>query len=139
MISDMGYELVGVEYVGSGNRSILRVYIDNDSGISLDDCAAVSRQISAIFDVKDPIAGQYNLEVSSPGVARPLFHIGHYQRFLGHDVKLRLVKSVKGQRNFNATIGSVSEKNNSIKLVTELGSVTVDIELIERANLVATF
>ncbi|VVM28577.1 FIG000325: clustered with transcription termination protein NusA, partial [uncultured Gammaproteobacteria bacterium] len=73
VIEDMGYELVGVEYVASGKHSILRVYIDSDQGIGLNDCETVSRQLSSIFDVEDPIMTQYNLEVSSPGVERPLF------------------------------------------------------------------
>lgn len=139
VIIDMGYELVGTEYVASGKHSILRIYIDSDNGIGLDDCEAVSRQVSAIFDVEDLITGQYNLEVSSPGIARPLFHIGHYQRFLGHDIKLRLLRPIKGQRKFNGAIGSVSEVNNSIELVTELGPVVLDVDLIEKANLVAVF
>ena len=139
VIVDMGYELVGIEYVASGKHSILRIYIDSDSGIGVDDCEAVSRQISAILDVEDPITGQYNLEVSSPGIERPLFHIGHYQRFLGHNIKLRLVRPIDGQRKFMGAIGSVSETNNSIELVTELGPVVLDIELIEKANLVADF
>ncbi|HIM95276.1 MAG TPA: ribosome maturation factor RimP [Gammaproteobacteria bacterium] len=139
VIVDMGYELVGIEYVASGKHSTLRVYIDSENGISVDDCETVSRQISAIFDVEDPITGQYNLEVSSPGIERPLFHIGHYQRFLGHNIKLRLVIPINGQRKFVGAIGSVSEANNSVELITELGPVMLDIELIEKANLVADF
>lgn len=136
VVTGMGYELVGVEHIASGKHSILRLYIDAEKGIGLDDCEAVSRQVSAIFDVEDPIATQYNLEVSSPGVERPLFHVGHYQRFLGHDIKLRLVRPINGQRRFNGTIGRVSEVNNSIELVTALDTVTLDIELIEKANLI---
>ena len=139
VIVDMGYELVGIDYIASGKHSTVRVYIDSDKGIGLDDCEVVSRQISAIFDVEDPVSGQYNLEVSSPGIERPLFHIGHYQRFLGHDVKLRLLRPMNGQRKFNGAIGSVSEVNNSVELVTELGPVTLDIDMIEKANLVADF
>lgn len=139
VIEDMGYELVGIEYIASGKHSILRVYIDSDQGIGLNDCETVSHQLSSIFDVEDPIMTQYNLEVSSPGVERPLFNIEHYQRFLGHDVKLRLLRSVNGQRKFNGTIGSVSEANNSIELMTDTGSYKLDIELIEKANLVAHF
>jgi len=90
VVKDMGYELVGVEYVASGKHSILRIFIDTEHGIGIEDCEKVSHQLSAVFDVEDPIAGQYNLEVSSPGIERPLFHIGHYQRFLGNDISLRL-------------------------------------------------
>lgn len=139
VIVDIGYELVGIDYIASGKHSTVRVYIDSDKGIGLDDCEVVSRQISAIFDVEDPVSGQYNLEVSSPGIERPLFHIGHYQRFLGHDVKLRLLRPMNGQRKFNGAIGSVSEVNNSVELVTELGPVTLDIDMIEKANLIAHF
>ncbi len=139
VIKDIGYELVGVEYVARGKHSILRVYIDSDRGIGLDDCEVVSRQLSSIFDVEDPIATQYNLEVSSPGVERPLFNIEHYQRFLGYDVKLRLLRSVNGRRKFNGAIGSVSKINNSIELMTDTGSYKLDIELIDKANLVAHF
>ena len=139
VIADMGYELVGIDYIASGKHSTVRVYIDSDKGIGLDDCEVVSRQISAVFDVEDPVSSQYNLEVSSPGIERPLFHIGHYQRFLGHDVKLRLLRPMNGQRKFNGAIGSVSEVNNSVELVTELGPVTLDIDMIEKANLIAHF
>ena len=79
-INDLGYELVGVEYVASGKHSILRLYIDSEEGIGVDDCEVVSRQVSAIMDVEDPISGQYNLEVSSPGIERPLFSIASLQK-----------------------------------------------------------
>ena len=136
VIEDMGYELVGVEYVSSGKHSVLRVYIDSAQGIKVDDCERVSHQLSSIFDVEDPMTMPYNLEVSSPGIERPLFHIGHYQRFLGNDISLRLLRPINGQRKFKGTIGSTSEKNNSIELMTALGSVDLDIDLIEKANLV---
>ena len=139
IVIDMGYELLGIEYVGSGKHSVLRLYIDCAEGVGVNDCETVSRQVSAIMDVEDPISGQYNLEVSSPGIERPLFVIAHYQRFLGHDVCLRTYRPIDGKRNFTGSIGSVEETTNTIELVTELGPVTLDIELIEKANLVALF
>ena len=139
IIIDLGYELLGIEYVASGKNSVLRIYIDCEEGIGVDDCETVSRQVSAIMDVEDPISGQYNLEVSSPGIERPLFSIAHYMRFLGHEVHIRTFRPVEGRRKFTGTIGSVSEKSNSVGLVTELSSVTLDIDLIEKANLVAHF
>jgi ribosome maturation factor RimP len=138
-LEDMGYELVGIEYVASGKHSILRVFIDTDNGIGIKDCEKASHQLSAIFDVEDPIVGQYNLEVSSPGIERPLFHIGHYQQFLGNDIKLRMVRPINGQRKFKGSIGSVSELNHTIELITELSSITLDIDMIEKANLIADF
>ena len=139
IVIDMGYELLGIEYVASGKYSILRLYIDCEEGIGVNDCETVSRQVSSIMDVEDPIIGQYNLEVSSPGIERPLFLISHYHRFLGHDVCLRTYRPIDGRRNFAGCIGSVRETSNTIELVTELGQVTLDIDLIEKANLVAHF
>ena len=139
VIEDMGYELLGVEYVASGKHSILRLYIDSEQGIGVDDCEAVSRQASAIMDVEDPIAGQYSLEVSSPGIERPLFTLAHYQRFLGHDISLRLFRPIEGRRKFTGSIGSISEVNKTIELVTELGPVIIVFNLIDKANLVAHF
>jgi len=138
-VHDLGYELLGVEYVPSGKHSILRLYIDSEKGVGVDDCEVVSRQVSAIMDVEDPISGKYNLEVSSPGIDRPLFSITHYMRFLGHEVCIRTYRPIEGRRKFTGTIGSVSEKSNELELVTELSSVTLDIDLIEKANLVAHF
>ncbi|WP_428086838.1 ribosome maturation factor RimP [Candidatus Thioglobus sp.] len=139
VLEDMGYELVGIEYIASGKHSTLRIFIDTDNGIGIEDCEKVSHQLSAIFDVEDPIVGQYNLEVSSPGIERPLFNISHYQRFLGNDISLRMVRPISGQRKFKGSIGSVSELNNTIELVTELGPVTLDIDMIDKANLIADF
>ena len=139
IVIDMGYELLGIEYVASGKHSVLRIYIDCEEGVGVDDCETDSRQVSAIMDVEDLINGQYNLEVSSPGIERPLFVMAHYQRFLGHDVCLRTYRPIDGRRNFTGSIGSVVETSNTIELVTELGSVSLDIDLIEKANLVAHF
>jgi len=139
IVIDMGYELLGIEYVTSGKHSVLRLYIDCEKGIGVDDCETVSRQVSAIMDVEDPINGKYNLEVSSPGIERPLFVIEHYQRFLGHDICLRTYIPIDGRRNFTGSIGSVRETSNTIELLTELGSVTLDIDLIEKANLIAHY
>ena len=139
VVRDMGYELLGLEYAPSGKHSVLRLYIDCEEGVGVNDCETVSRQVSSIMDVEDPISGQYNLEVSSPGIERPLFVIAHYQRFLGHDVRLRTYRPIEGKRNFTGSIGSVGETNNTIELVTELGPVTLDIGLIEKANLVAHY
>jgi ribosome maturation factor RimP len=91
------------------------------------------------MDVEDPIAGQYSLEVSSPGIERPLFTLSHYQRFLGNDGRIRLIRAIEGRRKFNGSIGSISEVNEKIELVTELGPVTIDFNLIDKAHLVAHF
>lgn len=139
VLAQMGYEVLGVQYNGSGKYSVLRVYIDRDTGIFVADCEAASKQISAILDVEDPISGQYSLEVSSPGIERPLFTMAHYQRFLGSMVRLKLNEPYLGQRKLVGCIAKVSNTNNNIEINTELASVMVDFDNIYNANLVVDF
>lgn len=113
-INDMGYELWGCEYLSQGRHSLLRIYIDKADGIGIQDCEAVSHQVSALLDVEDPIPGNYSLEVSSPGIPRPLFKIWQYQRYVGHEVQVKTFKPVNGKRKLMGTIVSASE--NSIVL-----------------------
>ena len=109
-LSDMGYELWGCEYLAQGKHSLLRIYIDTAAGIGMEDCEKVSRQISAILDVEDPISGNYSLEVSSPGIPRPLFHSRQYQRYMGLEVQIKLFKPVNAKRKFLGTIASADEQ-----------------------------
>jgi len=135
-VAALGYELLGVEYLAQGKHSRLRLYIDGPSGIGLEDCEAVSRQVSGILDVEDPIRGQYSLEVSSPGLDRPLFKPEHYARFDGHRVKLRLHRPHDGQRNFHGRIASVNDGQIYISM-DDGGQLALSIEEIEKANLVS--
>ena len=97
-VEALGYELVGIEFV-RGRTSTLRIYIDSEDGINVDDCADVSHQVSAVLDVEDPITVAYNLEVSSPGLDRPMFTAEHYVRFTGEEVALVLRMAVQNRRN----------------------------------------
>jgi ribosome maturation factor RimP len=103
-VEGLGYEFVGLQFVPQRHQSLLRVYIDSESGISLDDCARVSDQLSAVLDVEDPIEGTYSLEVSSPGLDRPLFSEGQFERFRGAMVRVKMSVSVDGQRKFTGTL-----------------------------------
>lgn len=130
--------------MGNGKYSTLRVYIDSDKGIDVEDCARVSEQVSAMLDVEDLISGQYNLEVSSPGLERPLFTLEHYRRFLGAMVKIKLSRGVmdannKSRRAFQGSIKSVSEVDNSIELATEIENFVLSFDNIDKANLVVEF
>ena len=118
-ISGLGYELLGLEYLGQGKHSRLRLYIDGPNGIGVSDCEAVSHQVSGILDVEDPIKGQYSLEVSSPGLDRPLFKSAHFARYIGQKVKLRTRIPIAGQRNFQGEISSV--ENEDIYISTDSG------------------
>jgi ribosome maturation factor RimP len=101
----LGYELVGVEYLARPKAGhLLRVYIDSEDGIGLDDCERASHQISGVLDVEDPIRGDYALEVSSPGLDRPLFELAHFARFAGETARVRLHGALEGRSNFKGTI-----------------------------------
>ncbi len=137
-VSGLGFELWGVEYIGQGKHSVLRLYIDSENGVTLDDCTEVSHQVSGILEVEDPIKGQYTLEVSSPGLDRPLFTTEQFARYLGSKVKVRLRQAVLGRRKFTAQIDAV--EGDDIVLVDETGeAINVHISDIEKANVEPEF
>ncbi len=135
-VEPLGYELLGVEYIAQGRHSLLRIYIDTPAGITLDDCERASRQVSAVLDVDDPIKGQYTLEMSSPGLDRPLFTAEHFTQYIGHEVKLRLHSPLEGRRKFKARITQV--EGDLIHLASSETDEEWQISLdnIEKANLV---
>ncbi len=98
LVADEGLKLLATEVAGSGSKTVLRLIVDGPEGVTLDQCAAVSRQASAILDVSDPIEHGYTLEVSSPGLDRKLFNRGDYERFTGHGVKVRMEPSFRTHR-----------------------------------------
>lgn len=107
-VQALGYELVDLEARIGGN-GLLRVYIDRADGVGLDDCERVSRQLSAFLDVEEPLPGSYALEVSSPGLDRPLRTAEHFERFAGHEAKIRLDVPLEGRRNFKGKLCGVEE------------------------------
>lgn len=135
-VAALGYELVGTEISTSPVGVVLRVYIDKQGGVKLEDCEKASRQISAVLDVEDPLPGKYRLEVSSPGINRPLFTIEHYKQFISHTIKLRLHVPLAGRRNFTGIIQKV--ENESIVLSVENELVEFKFVDIEKGNLIYT-
>lgn len=135
-VNALGFELVGIEYI-RGRYAILRVYIDSENGISVDDCADVSRQISAVLDVEDPIKDAYNLEVSSPGMERPLFTLEHYQRFVGEEITVSLRIPVANRRRWQGKIKSID--NEMIILTVDDNDETFAFSNIQKANIVPNF
>lgn len=103
-IEDMGIEFWGVEYRRQGRSGLLRIYIDKPGGVVVDDCERVSREVSALLDVHDPIQGQYQLEISSPGMPRPLFYPEQYARYIGEEVQIKLNVPFEGRRNITGEI-----------------------------------
>ncbi|BCA96918.1 ribosome maturation factor RimP [Legionella antarctica] len=108
-IIDMGYELWGCEYLSQGKHSLLRIYIDKADGIGIEDCQEVSKAVSALLDVEDPIPGNYSLEISSPGIPRPLFSYLQYQRYVGDSIQVKTFKPVNGKRKVYGIIVSATE------------------------------
>lgn len=106
-IEALGFDLWGVEYLSQGRHSLVRIYIDAQKGISVDDCAAVSAQVGSVFDVEDPISGEYTLEVSSPGMDRLLFRLDQYAGYIGESVELRLRSAFEGRRKFKGILKGI--------------------------------
>jgi ribosome maturation factor RimP len=133
----LGYEFLGIEYVGQGIHSVLRVYIDHEDGISVEDCTKVSHQASGVLEVEDPIVSQYTLEVSSPGMDRPLFTLPHFEKVIGQQINMRCHVGVNGRRKFKGELIQVDEQHLVITVDNE--SYQVDFQDIDKANLVAVF
>jgi ribosome maturation factor RimP len=135
LITSLGFEFVGCELNKSRQGGSLRIYIDKENGVNIDDCTLVSRQVSAMLDVEDPIQGKYTLEVSSPGLDRPLFEISHYHKFVGSQIKVRLYAPLDGRRNFVGVLLRVEEGN--VVILVDQTEFTLSFSNIEKAKLVA--
>lgn len=133
----LDFEYVGSEMRMQTGRQFLRIFIDKDGGVTIDDCERASRQISALLDVEDPYAGHYNLEVSSPGLDRPLFEREHFERFVGARAKIRLKLPQNSRRNFLGVIKAVEADN--VILVVDDDTFELPLSNIEKANLVPEF
>jgi len=138
LLENLGYELVDIDYPG-GENGVLRLFVDREGGVTLDDCAHVSRMFGALLDVEDPISGRYYLEISSPGLNRRLRRYRDFADRIGETVKLRLAVPVAGRRRFTGTLKACQPEPLRI-------SVEVDGELFEfelhpddRCNLVYKF
>jgi ribosome maturation factor RimP len=136
-VEALGYQLWGLEYQGQGRYSILRLFIDKEDGVNVDDCAAVSHHVSGVLDVEDPIDGEYTLEVSSPGMDRPLFSLEQYQAYIGQVVSLRLRVPFEGRRKFKGKINAV--EGDDIVIQVDDHEYLLPITLIEKANVVPAF
>lgn len=136
-VNASGYELVGLEFIRAGEHSTLRVFVDHENGITVEDCAEASRQISAVMDVEDPITVAYHLEVSSPGLERPLFKAAHYQQFVGHEVNLVLKMAMNNRRKWKGDI--VTVEGELITLKVDGNDETFALSNISKANLIPKF
>lgn len=137
VVEALGYECWGVEFISQGRHSVLRVYIDRPEGILIDDCEAVSRQVSGILDVEDPISGEYTLEVSSPGMDRPLLTLEQFAKHAGEQVKIRLRSPYEGRRNYQGILRGVEEQD--VVVLVDDHEYLLPIDSIDKANIIPRF
>ena len=137
VVEALGYQCWGVEFLSQGRHSLLRVYIDHSDGILVDDCEKVSRQLSGVLDVEDPISSDYTLEVSSPGLDRPLFTLEQYAASVGEQVKIKLRSPFEGRRNFQGLLRGVEEQD--VVVLVEDHEYLLPVDMIDKANIVPRF
>ena len=137
VVEALNCELWGLELQSGGKRKLLRIYIDSEDGIGVEDCERVSRQSSSILDVEDAINGEYVLEVSSPGMDRPLYELAQYEKFKGENITLKLRFPYDGQRNFKGRLAGID--GDEIVLVVADTEYLFPIEGIDKANVVPRF
>ena len=133
VVQELGCELWGIEKLQQGRQVVLRIYIESADGINVDDCARVSRQVSAILDVEDPIPGEYMLEVSSPGVERRLFKPEHFNVCKGEKVQITLRQAFDGRRKFKGLLCGLEDEEVVIR-VDDAQEIVLPMDSIERAR-----
>jgi len=133
LLAQLGYELVDLEYVPGRTHAVLRFFIDRAGGVGLDDCERVSREVSALLDVEDPVPTGYTLEVSSPGLDRVLRTPAHFQRFVGERVRVELLQSRDGRRRYTGQLTVL--RDTGIELNVDGAMVAVSFAEIGRARL----
>ena len=136
-VEDLGCELWGIECQRAGRYLTVRLFIDKEGGVTIDDCADVSRQVSAVLDVEDPIADKYNLEVSSPGLDRPLFTLEQFQRYVGEDIAVHLRIPVLDRRKWQGKLEKI--ENDMLTLIVDGQEQVLIFGNIQKANVIAKF
>lgn len=137
IVEGLGYECVGIEYNPHPTHGMLRIYIDSENGILLEDCSKVSHQLSGALDVEDPIQGEYQLEVSSPGADRPFFKLSQFQRFIGSTVLVSLFKPIDKRRKITGQIKAV--EGETVVLQDGEKLLSVPFQAMSKARLVPEY
>jgi len=137
LVEDLGYEFVGLEHGSNPKNPVLVVYIDAKDGIAVEDCERVSREVAALLDVEDSIPGHYNLEVSSPGLDRPLFTLEQFEQFAGEIARITLYAPQEGRRKFKGEI--LGAEGDQVKLALDDSEVLLEMGNIAKARLVPDY
>ncbi|MEK7825798.1 MAG: ribosome maturation factor RimP [Nitrospirota bacterium] len=138
IVDSLGYELIDVEYLAGGNRAKLRLFIDKEGGVTLDDCEKASRYVGYALDVEDPMSTSYVLEVSSPGLDRPLKKPSDYERYKGRLVKIKTKVPVNDQMLFIGRLSGIINEKVEIKLDGEK-DLSISLDDISLARLEVEF
>lgn len=150
-ITAMGFELWGIEYHGNSVNAILRIFIDHENGINVDDCAAVSHQVAGILDVNDPIPTAYTLEVSSTGLDRPLYNLEQIKKYIDGVVKFQLNTLIENRKRFEAKVLEINDKIIRVEVIErvlkskkntthpEAIILNIPFDYIDKANVVTQF
>ena len=137
LVEDLGFEFVGLEYSSNPKNPVLVLYIDKPGGIAVEDCEKASREVASLLDVEDPIPGHYVLEVSSPGLDRPLFSPQQFERFIGEQAQISLFAPIDGRRKFKGRILGVED--DRINIDQDGVEVTLEHGNIAKARLVPDY
>ncbi len=137
LVEELGYEFVGLEMTTEPGSRLLRVYIDHADGVPIQACAKVSRELAATLDVEDPVRGEYRLEVSSPGIDRPLFNPAQFKEFVGEKVRIKLFGPVEGRRKYVADL--IAADDNEIQVLYKSNTVTIKYSDIAKARIEPDF
>jgi len=133
VVKALGCELWGIEKMQQGRRVTLKIYIDSDQGVTVEDCARVSRQVSGVLDVEDPISGEYMLEVSSPGIDRRLFKPEHFDLCKGERVQVTLRQSFEGQRKWKGVLCGL-DNGDAVLRIDDVQEIVLPMASIDRAR-----
>lgn len=136
-VADLGCELWGIECQRAGRFMTVRLFIDKEGGVTVEDCADVSRQVSAVLDVEDPIADKYNLEVSSPGLDRPLFTLPQFERYVGKEIAVHLRIPVADRRKWQGLLEKI--EGDMLTLIVDNQPQQFIFSNIQKANVIAKF
>ena len=142
VVTALGCELWGIDVLPQGKQSLLRIFIDKKDGIGVEDCERVSRQVSSLMDVEDPISGEYTLEVSSPGSDRPLYTMAQFEAFIGEDISVKLRFPYEGRRNFKGRLKGIESKGveeNDVVVEVDSHEYLFPFDSVEKANVIPRF
>ena len=137
IVEGLGYECVGIEYHPHPRNGLLRIYIDKEDGILVDDCSKVSHQLSGVLDVEDPIQGNYQLEISSPGEDRPFFKLSQFERFIGSTVRVQLFTAINNRKKITGIIQKVEQ--DSVFFLEDEQVYEVPFQVMSKARLVPAY